>query len=555
MRYASTNTCARLLLLTLAGLGLTSAARALDPKSKWVRAKTDYVEVLSSASQKEAIEYALQYSAFRYVFGEMMGEKARQLPPTIVVLFRQRREFEANFPPRDKKADLVSVSYVADGQPLQAHALDSDRERALRLAFEFETTWAMPRLGYGLPVWAGQGTGKVFSTIKLRGGVCVLGDYFASSVDRWLVAPIPWPRFFDINLLSKEYSNTDGPGSYHSQAWAFMHYLWLSDGQGPERFQQLVERLRTEPEMQAALAVLKIPAADLTKTLSRYTGKMNRTRDFKIDEAAWRARMETGPADRALVGVHLSDLMRGFQQNDAAERELALARVAAPDHPTIREARAREAWARRDWQEALSLYREAIALNSTNFHAYIYSAEDWLNQSSSRGADEAGGGGTITETAIAELRRALQINPYEDHAYRVLARAFYVRPEITEEHLNDLQPGILLGDSTGLIRYYRALVYGRLKKIPEYQAALEALAAAPAIQASLRGEVAVRLGKIHYNVLADAVEKLAGEGRFPEARALVTQARATTLKDADFEQPLGKMVKWLDASERAKTKK
>src|SRR4051794_1098034 len=72
---------------------LASPAVAMDTKAKWIRVKTDHVEVLSDARQKDAVEFAVQYSAFRHVLGEMIGAPAQKLPASVVLLFENNRQF------------------------------------------------------------------------------------------------------------------------------------------------------------------------------------------------------------------------------------------------------------------------------------------------------------------------------------------------------------------------------------------------------------------------------------------------------------------------------
>lgn len=530
---------------------------ALEPKSQWVRAKTAYVEVFSDASQSEATEYALQYSAFRHVFTEMMGEPARKLPPSVIVLFRQRRTFDNYFPQTgEKSGQLVTLSCVADGLPVQAHVLNNERERTLRMAFEFEATWAMSRLSLGLPVWAAQGTGKVFSTVTLARGVCTFGDYENSAISAWTSDRVPWPRFFEINQASKEYSDSERMASYHSQAWALMHYLWLHDDKGAERFHDLVRRVRTQPEMAAALGALGLSGEEeLTRTLSRHAGRWDRPRKFTVDEAAWRAQLQSGPADRAVVGVYVADLLRSYRRPGMAEVELAQARAAAPDHPLVREGRAREVLSREtlsrnEHEAAIALYREAMELNSTNVTAYLTSARNWLDHGRSGGRDVAGGGGYIVEKAIAEIRRALELDPRNEDAYQLLGRALFVRHEIAAADLAQLDPGLQLGDARGFIRYYRALVLSRLKQTAEYEEMLAVLSSSPTVHASIREEAANRLGREVFNALLDQVEKLAAAGKFAEARVEASAARKGALRAELFQPRLDKVDQWIAATER-----
>lgn len=539
------------------GLGIFAAElRALEPKSVWVRARSESVEVFSDASQREATEYALQYAAFRHVFTEMMGEPARKLPPTVIILFRNRRTFDTYFPKTDEKGgELVTISCIADGLPVQAHVLNSERERTLRMAFEFEATWAMSRLSMGLPVWAAQGTGKVFSTVRMSRGVVTVGDYPNSALSAWTNDMVPWSRFFDINQASKEYSDRERMSSYHSQAWALMHFLWLQDERGTERFYDLVQRVRKEPDMAAALGALGLKEADLTKTLNRYVGRANKTRQFKIDEASWGAKLQTGAADRAVVGVYVADLLRSFRRPGTAELELAQAFLAAPENPIVREGRAREALSRNDREGALSLYREAMERNSTNVTAYLTSADNWLDQSRSGGLDHAGGGGNIAATALAEIRRALEIDPRNEEAYRLLGRALFVRPEIAPTDLALLDPGLQLGDTRGSIRYYRALVLKRLKQDAEYEEALAALSTSTTVHGNIREQAVNRLGKEVYNPLVARVEKLGALGKFEEARELAAKARKGALRAETFQPRLDNMEKWIAGTEQQRAGK
>lgn len=530
---------------------------AVETGNPWIRAQTEYAEVFTDVAPKEAVEFCVQYSAFRHALAEMLGERARALPPTVIVLFRSERDFGRYFPSGKRGEELMSVNTIADGVSVQGLVLNRDRERALRVAFEFETTWALGRAGFVLPLWAAQGTGKVFSTVLIRGDTCVVGDYHAASLKDWVVQPIPWPRFFEVNESSMEYRDAKGPNAYHSQTWALMHYLWMNDERGPERFRELVERLPREGAERALEAALGLSMKELTTRVKQAIGKVDRTRAIPFDAVGLRARVESGPADPAIVAVRVSDLLRGFLlRRDDADKELAVARAGAPEHPLVLEAMGRQAVARGDRTRALEHYREAIERGSRNVTAYLVSAESWLDGVSRNGQDEAGGGGIFADKAIADVRRALELEPRNDHAYRTLGRALFVRPEISEQLVEELAPGVALGDPTGTIRYFRALLFVRLKNNERYKAELTGLAAAPEIREELRQEAAERLGVVAYNELADQVEPLVASGKFDEAKAMVAVARKNGPRDATFEQRVAQVEQWIEgARQKAKAGK
>jgi hypothetical protein len=406
-----------------------------------------------------------------------------------------------------------------------------------------------------LPVWAAQGTGKVFSTLRVKRGICTLGETEAGVFDAWQRDPIAWPRFFEINTASKEYKGGHGGAAYHYQAWALMHCLWLSDQAGSARFRQLAESLRHTSDLKAVETVLQVSAENLSRKLTNHHRRVNTTREFKFDEAAVRGRMETGPASVASVSVHLADLLSSFGLTTEADREIAASRAAYPDSPQVREGSARAALRRRDSRAAVELYREAIELRSKSPQTYLISAEDWLNQSASRGQDEAGGAGIFADHAIAEVRRALELRPGDTEAYRILARAFYVRPEISCEHVEELARAIAHGDPTGTIRFYQALLFLRLKDLNGYKTALESLVNAGGIQPHVASQARDRLLQLDYNNVVDLIQRLAREGRFTEARAALTNFRANSRNAASLVRRLDQVEQWLDNTERSATQK
>lgn len=472
-------------------------APAIASREDWVRAKTDFVEVLSDSSQTEATAFAVQYSAFRYVLLQMLGEPARKLPASTVILFRSERTFSRHFPARDREREVVSVSTKADGEPLLAQALDFGRENALRLAFEFETTWALPRMGYHVPLWAAQGTGKVFSTISLKRGVCTLGAFEYRATKAWEANPLAWPRFFEINVASEEYlPQPKTPSIYHSQAWAFMHWLWLTDERGSQRFRDLAAALPRLSESRAIESVTGVPEAEYSRHVSHHLRRPNRTRTFPFDEADLRSRLETGRPDPAVVAVRLAELLRSFGREMEAEQELEFAIATTPDHPLVREAMARRALRQHDRESAVNFYRQAIAGRTRNPHAYLISAEAWLDAAAANGTDRAGGAGENADKALADIRRALAIDVHDLNAYSILGRALYLSPNLASAQLDELAPGIALGDPTGAIRFYRALLHARLNNAEAYAAELQDLASARGVLPVVQRQAAERLQRL-----------------------------------------------------------
>ena len=531
-------------------LVLPLAAAAIDPKSKWVRARTEFVEVLSDGSQKNAVEFAIQYSAFRYALAQSVGERAAQLPPSTVVLINNPREFKRLFGQPAAKTELSTVSTEVDGRAVIAQSVGTDREASLRLAFEFETTWSLRRMGYFLPVWAAQGTGKVFATVAVKRGVCLIGDADVQALDFWLNDPLPWPHFVQIHNGSPEYTDPRKLAFYHSQALALMHYLWLRDDKGAERFQQLATALRNTPDVAALEAVLGVPAKDFTTAISRYVRGAGKRREIPYDDAGLRSRVETGPALAGIVGVHVSDLLFGFGKNFEAEQELKAAQASAADTPLLQEALARQELRNREPERAAELFREAMARGSTNPRAYMISADNWLDQTSV-GRDTAGAGGLLADKAIADVRRAIELSPANMEAYRILGRAFFLRPEVTDEHIAELTRGVDAGDPGGVVRYYRALLFERLRRTADAIADLRVLVNDPQTVASVRTQATQRVAQHEFNQAIEHVQRLVAERKFAEALEHARQQQQTPT-GRSIPESYDKMIRWVqDAEKRA----
>jgi tetratricopeptide (TPR) repeat protein len=139
----------------------------------------------------------------------------------------------------------------------------------------------------------------------------------------------------------------------------------------------------------------------------------------------------------------------------------------APDSVWVKEAAARQASRNGEKDDAVKLYREAIAVGTKNAVAYLVSAGMRLDEYSLGRTDFAGGGGASTDIAIKEIKQALELAPGNIEAYRLLGRAFYILPKLTEDRLTDLNPAMVSGADGCVVRFYRALLYQRLGKLPQ----------------------------------------------------------------------------------------
>ncbi len=225
-------------------VGITGHATAYA-KTKWLRATTGDVVIISDASPKVVTEYAVRYSAFRSAFIQLLSPAGHVPPPVIILLFRNKAGLIDHLAKANERtSNPISFSTEVDNEALLALGDSGDREIGLSLAFEFDTIWSLRRVGYFLPLWMTQGTGEVMASLQVRKSDCLINGELDRISSIWQSKkPLPWKRFFDIYQESKEYTGKEANGVYQSQAWALMYAVLLQEEKPRERFEALAKKI------------------------------------------------------------------------------------------------------------------------------------------------------------------------------------------------------------------------------------------------------------------------------------------------------------------------
>lgn len=506
------------LLLALLALCPAGGPRLAAAPAAWLKVETRDFVIYSDAPERAVVECAVNYAAFRRAFGELFLAPGQTLPPSTFVLFRQEKGFR-DVVPRDTQAgnDMKTVNFSCevDESPLSTFALAGDRDHALELTFEFETIWALRRLGHAVPLWMSQGAGSVLSTVTLRKGQCLLGD----EGRRRFTDRLEWPRFFEVGETTKFYREaTSELGDYLAQAWGLMHWVLLSEGDPRARFDAIEQALRTRPALEVVPEITHTPLPQLSKTLYRHP---KRGRTLPFDEAAVRASLRIAPAPEAEVLAQTSNLLFAAQRTAEGIARLDRAAALAPELPAVQEALARRCLREGSQREAIDHYRRAIAAGSTNFTAYLLSATQRLDDNRTFGSDQAGEGGPEALVALGELRRALAIYPGSVRCTQALGRALYVAPQADPAGLDELSRGVGDGDAAQVVRLYRALLHSRLGDRASCARDFREILADGSVSPKLRA--AVERQYLQETVASDAsrIDKLARAQDYAAAYALL----------------------------------
>lgn len=434
----------------------------------WQRLETDDFTIYSDAATNDIKEFAVNYTAFRQVLCELLMPPGRKPPRSMLILFKKGSSLK-KYGPISKDEDFKLLTYTAqvDDMALLALAVSGDRKRACQVAFEFETVFALERAGYVLPIWVSQGTGMIMASLEVEKGKCRVGadiddlaDFFLNSGDL-----LPWDKFFLTGRGSDEYTGKKLAGVFQAQAWALMHWVLLSQKTPRESFAALAASIREKSFLEAVQNITGAKAKEFTTSIARYLNGKNKSYECPFDEQKVRAGLQLSPAPEVEVHVQLANILAAADRYDESANELNQALALAPEAVCVKEAAARQALRNKQKEDAVKLYRDAIAAGTKNPMAYLVSAGARLDEYSFSGIDYSGGGGPSVEIAIGEIKTALELNRGNMQAYRLLGRAFYILPKFTEERLADLVPGLLAGANGCSVRYYRALLYERLEKL------------------------------------------------------------------------------------------
>lgn len=499
---------------------------SLSAAPRWLRLETEDFVIVSDARESDIVEFAAGYSGYRYAFRRLFLPDGKRVPRSQILLFRHGSDFESRVPqPKDGRSRTICHGGDLDGGAFLALAVDGDREAALKIAYEFETIWGLRRSGYNIPLWMSQGAGEVLCSLQMRKGKCIVGER-PTGFDEIGASALRWPRFFDVNTGSAEYSGREAKGVFHEQAWALMHWILLRDEETLSRFQALADAVHAQPSSEAVQSVMQVKTDELTKTINRHLFGFQ-TRKIDFDEAAVRASYRIVPATEAEAHALLANLAAESDRPVEADRELQIAQKLAPDAPYVQEALARREMRERRVNEAAVFYRRAIEAGSTNPRAYVISAMARLNESSSGGVDYSGGGGRNVEVALGDLRHALELDPGNTEAYQQLGRAFFLAPTPSAAGLDELARGVTDDPKTLSVLEYRAALLQRLKRTDEYLDQLQAIVTHP----DAPPQTVQRLEKRWLKGVLDRdiakMNALVAKHEFAEAAAFVEAERKT----------------------------
>jgi len=348
---------------------LALACAAPAAARDWWAGRSAHFEVWSGSSETETRQIVDQLELFRSVVLQQTGvQRLEPRVPTTLVIFGKEREYAPVRPRRDVAGFFQAAAHrnflVVDA---------SHRSEAIRIAqHEFGHFVLASATRASAPPWYHEGFAELLSTMHREGDVIEIGAPPPERL-RMLVGgnTIPLARVLAGTDVLRWSSHA--LGAFYAQSWLLTHYLhWGSAVGFPDRAEQMVEYLKlvdrgVEVE-EACSRAFGASIEQLDRETLEYLGKGRLPYlKLKADAIAAPSGVELARQPSADRDARLADLAlaTGREGWSAAEKWLASALSARPDHALALASRAGLAAARGD-EDAGAWLARARALSSSD---------------------------------------------------------------------------------------------------------------------------------------------------------------------------------------------
>jgi len=413
-----------------------------------VEVRSPHFTVICNGGEKEARRTADQFEQFREVFHVSFPSLRLDLGRPLII-FAVKNE--------DSLKGLLPGYWEVKGHAHPAGIYVSGEERefvAVRTNIEGENPYEVVYHEYAhamlnhnfrdLPVWLSEGLAEYFGNSRIRDNEVDIGI-----ASRYLTQILQQSRLIPIDDLlladhdSPYYNEENRVSVFYAESWVIVHYLlqdpmarqqqllpnflkaWESSGDQVEAAQQTFGDLKEFSQTIESYARNQNFMVGTIKTAIRSDPKSYASRELPTAERS---------ATRALFYVHTR--RPGEAQNAAKE---ALAQD--PQLSLAYEAQGLNAYTQEQFDAATPAFFRATESAGASFSAYYFAAASELR----------GGIGEEFEDqkVIANLEKAIALNPAFAPAYAALASLYSVHPESADKALQlgrkavDLDPGNL----------------------------------------------------------------------------------------------------------------
>lgn len=408
---------------------------------RWIKVSSPHFLIYTDARLKEAMRLVRQMEKLHTAVQHFLRRNARVRDRQIFVLPTAGSDWRkiaamggvewrvAISVPARRLRDLVVVQYnwQDDGQGLLWNTTAENTAATLNIPMSF---------------WFSGGLGFFFETAVIDNESIKVGwanaRSFAPKANGWL----PWPRFFEVNGSSPEFTQKKSVDEYVGQCAVFVQYMLAN--RDPVWFGRLFAWnallvADRKPDEALFKEVFQLDYAGIQKTLSTYleTGK------YGVWSMRFPLEAEVPVEQQNLKVTEMRELFvlsQILNQHIPASEESLTAVLARGLQSSELQSLLVEAcmrWNRRD--DALELLRAMTAAGSNNPAVYTSAAGVLLDRLTSSTITIHS---RLTLAEAAEIRQwcqhALTIDPLHEIANSILAWTAAIGPEVTETNVREI---------------------------------------------------------------------------------------------------------------------
>ena len=447
----------------------------------WTSVRTRNLFLISNVSASELRQIASWLELFHSATSGLLSKRVfNSSIPTVAIVFRSNREFEA-FKPlyRGKPAELAGYFQPGDDVNYIAISLDPTNREPLSAAFhEYVHLFVKDNLP-NCPLWLNEGLAEFYSTAELSNGDAVVGAPIPSYINLLRSSELlPLSSLLSVNHSSAHYNERDKRGVFYAESWALVHYLMLANnGQRQTQIARYLSLLATGVSVEASFNMaFQMGFSSMEKELGEYV-RRNEFQSMRVRSttSAGPGPLQTQALSEAEVSYYLGDLLLHIDRAANAETYFLNALAIDPDLIPAYAALGILCAKQGRFQEALKSLQRAAA-NSHNHLVHFYYAYALSLQRLNQEGKKSGYSPETLQTIRSHLQTTIRLAPDAVEAYHLLAYVNLVANDQLDQSLILIKKAISLDPGRLALKLVLAQIYLRLGDDESGRRILETLA-------------------------------------------------------------------------------
>jgi Tfp pilus assembly protein PilF len=409
----------------------------------WVEVRSPDFTVISNAGEKEARKIADQFEQIREVFQNAFPKMRVDLgKPVIILAVKNEDSMKALLPAFwEVKGHMHPAGWYQPAEEKHFVVVRTDIEGPNPYAVVYhEYTHALMNINFrDLPIWLNEGIAEFFANSTIHDNYVEIGKiapYHLQVLQQNKLIPIP--ALLQADHSSPYYNENNRASLFYAESWALVHYLQMD----PEaRKRNLLHDFLAAYEASGNYVdAAQKTFGDLNKFAQKMEGYSRQT-SFYIGKVKTSIHGDAKSYSSRVLPPPEIDSQRGelyvyTKRFNEAKSSLDAAVQADPNLPLAHEGLGMLAYYQRDLDTAETEFARAVQLNSTSFLAYFFSARAKLR--------EGGMNPDNGPAVVADLEKAISLNPQFAPAYAALATFYSMSPETRQKALTEARKAIEL---------------------------------------------------------------------------------------------------------------